>query len=93
MITKYLIPLVAIISFGGGSLFGTKMLAPKPPEIPPCPDCKCPPAVEVDLQNFDLGKLNNKKGSFTYAPSLHNVTVKIDASDSVLIKQILKQAR
>lgn len=96
MLAKYLLPLVAIISFGGGSLFGTKLLAPKPEkiEIPACPQCPlvvCPPAVS--LQSFDLSKLNNKKGNFTYAPSLHDVTIKIEAKDSTLIKQILRSAK
>ena len=88
MIAKYIIPIVAIVCFGGGSLFGTKVLAPAPIEIPKCPDCSCPPATEVSLQNFDLDKLNNKRGNFTYAPSLHNVTVRIDAKDSALIRQL-----
>lgn len=54
----------------------------------PCPACNCPAAVS--LQNFDLDKLNNKKGTFSYSPQLHGVTIKIESKDSVLLKQILK---
>lgn len=91
MITKYLLPLVAILGMAAGSA-GTVVLtkAVKPRiEIPPCPACNCPPATEVQLQNFDVEKLNNKKGNFTYSPSLNNVTVKITCADSTLLKQLL----
>lgn len=56
--------------------------------VPPCPACNCPPSVS--LQNFDLDKLNNRKGNFTYSPQLSNVTVKIENKDSALVKAILR---
>lgn len=57
----------------------------------PCPACNCPPAVEVKLNEFDPGKINNKKGSFSYAP--HNtITGTIIVSDST-IRAILLQQR
>jgi hypothetical protein len=94
---KYIIPIVAIIGIAlgsGGTIAITKATQPTV-EIPPVPDCicNCPPSTEVSLQNFDLTKLNNKKGAFTYAPSLHNVTIRIDAKDSVLIKQLLRSVK
>ncbi len=89
--TKYIIILVTVVAFGGGTVLGTKI-------VPKCPDCKptlnvppCPAAVS--LQNFDMDKMNNKKGNFTYSPQLHNVTVKIEAKDSLLVKQLLRSAK
>lgn len=93
MFAKYLLPIVAILGMAAGS-FGTVILtkAVKPRiEIPACPACNCPPATEVQLQNFDVEKLNNKKGNFTYSPSLNNVTVKITCSDSTLLRQLLNR--
>lgn len=96
MIAKYLIPIVAILSFGGGSFFGTKVLAPKPQkiEIPPCPKCpdlQCPPAVS--LNSFDAEKLNNKKGNFHLHNNISNVQLKIEAKDSTMLKALLRQAK
>jgi hypothetical protein len=90
MITKYLIPIIAILSFAGGSFFGTKVLAPKPQKIviPACPACNCPAAVS--LQGFDVSKLNNKKGTFNYSPVLNNPVIKLDCGDSVLLKMLRK---
>jgi hypothetical protein len=62
--------------------------------VKPCPACNCPqpepcpPAI--DLQGFDVGKLNNKKGSFTYSPQLNNVHITI--SDTNLFKRAVKEA-
>lgn len=81
---------IALALFAAGTFFGVKVLTPAPVK---CPDCKCPPSTQVDLQNFDLDKLNNKKGHFTYSPSLNNVTVKIEMKDSALFKQMLRQAK
>lgn len=81
--------LYLLIFIGGavtGSIFQTKVLAPKI-VIPSCP--ACPPSTEVSLQNFDVTKLKNK-GTFTYAPQLNNVVIKIETKDSSLLKQMLK---
>lgn len=93
MLKGYLIAAVAVVGFGGGTFFGSKVLDKK------CPDCNCPtvnvppcPAA-VSLQNFDLDKLNNKKGTFTYSPQLNNVKVVIESKDSTLVKNLLKAAR
>jgi hypothetical protein len=101
MIAKYLIPIVAVISLGGGTFFGAKVLAPKPVDYdkirqmiqqetakikPTCPDA-------VSLQTFDLSKLNNKKGNFSYAPQLHDVTIQLNCSDSTFARELLKKAR
>lgn len=77
----------------GGTLFIAKMIKPKI-EIPACPQCPaCPPATEVKLQDFDVEKINNRKGSFTYSPQLHNVTIRIEQKDSVLLKSLLRKAK
>jgi hypothetical protein len=89
MITKYLIPIIAILSFAGGSFFGTKVLTKK---IPPCPACNCPPATEVHLADFDVEKLNNKKGTFNYNPSISNVRIVIEARDSAVFKEMIRSA-
>lgn len=60
-------------------------------EIKKVPKTECPAAVE--LQSFDLSKLNNKKGNFTYAPQLHDVQIRIESKDSTLLKQLLKQSK
>ena len=95
MLTKYLIPLVAIVGFAGGSLFGVKALTKKCPpceiKCPEIPDCSCPPVVS--LQTFDPEKLNNKKGNFHLHNTLSDVTIVIEAKDSLLIKQLLRQAK
>jgi hypothetical protein len=58
------------------------------------PPCECPPTTEVSLQTFDLSKLNNKRGNFTYAPSLNNVTVVIRPErDSTLLKELSNQLK
>ena len=92
MLTKYLLPLAAIISFAGGSFFGVKVLTKKCPDCEvKCPDVICPPAVS--LQTFDPEKLNNKKGNFHLHNTLSDVTIVIEAKDSLLIKQLLRQAK
>jgi hypothetical protein len=91
MLTKYLLPLVAVIGFGGGTFFGSKVLDKK------CPDCApkltCPDNVSVELSNFDIDKINNKKGTFHLTNTLSNVRIVIEQKDSALLKQILKSAR
>jgi len=59
----------------------------------PCPACNCPPATEINMQQFDPGKIINRKGTFTYAPQieLHNVTLKLDCQDTLIVPKI-KQA-
>jgi hypothetical protein len=59
--------------------------------IPPCP--ACPPQTTVDIGNFDVNKLQMKKGTLNYSPHLENIQVVIDCQDSVLLKQMLNQAK
>jgi hypothetical protein len=81
---------VGIAIGSGGTLFIAKMIKPEI-KIPSCPACNCPPATEVHLQDFDLEKLNNKKGTFSYSPQLNNVRVIIESKDSLLFKQMLRK--
>jgi hypothetical protein len=95
MLTKSITVAVALAGLRVGSV-GTMWISKAiKPEIklscPPAPPCNCPAAVE--LQSFDLSKLNNKKGNFTYSPQLHDVRIVIESKDSVLVKQILKSSR
>lgn len=90
--TKYLTAIAVALAFGAGLFLGLRV-QPKPPEIkipacPACPSLNCPPAVS--LQNFDLEKLNNKRGNFTYSPNLHDVRVVIESKDSVFLKQLIQ---
>lgn len=85
---------IILAAFFAGTIFQAKVLQPKI-NIPACPVVTvppCPPQTAVSLQNFDLDKLNNKKGTFYYQPQLHNVQVIIEAKDSVMLKQLLKQS-
>lgn len=83
------LPYFVAVAIGFGLAVGVQRMAPAPViSVPACPACPTCPAT-VSLQNFDLDKLNNKKGTFTYSPSLKDVTVVIDCKDSVLIKQLL----
>lgn len=53
-------------------IFVARYVTPKPVII--CPQCpECPAAVK--MSSFDLTKLNNKKGNFTYAPTYKDVTI------------------
>jgi hypothetical protein len=94
ILTKFGLPLAIVAGFAGGSFFGSKVLDKKCPDLkcPEIPACNCPASVE--LNNFDLEKINNKKGGhFHLHNELSNVTIKIEAKDSVLIKQLLRQAK
>jgi hypothetical protein len=74
------------------TLFIAKMIKPKI-VIPSCPACNCPPSTEIKLQELDMDNLRRIKGDFNYNPSLSNVTIKIEAKDSVMMKQILKSVK
>jgi hypothetical protein len=60
MLTKYFMPLIAIVAFGGGSWFGSKVLDKK------CPDLKCPqPAAcicpeQKPCQGIDFDKIKSR---------------------------------
>jgi hypothetical protein len=84
ILTKFGLPaLILSVGFGAGMVTSKKLEKPvKVPEYK-CPDCNCPPAVE----------LNKKGGQFHLHNTLSNVTIKIEAKDSVLIKQLLRQAK
>lgn len=93
IMSKYILIIalaVGIAVGSAGTLFISKAIKPVI-NIPACPPCNCPPATEVKLQDFDLDKLNNKKGNFTYAPQLNNVRVIIESKDSLMLKQLLRK--
>jgi hypothetical protein len=62
------------------------MTCPQPPA------CNCPPATEVHLADFDVEKLNNKRGTFNYNPSISNVRLVIEAKDTAVFKQMIREA-
>lgn len=84
-----------LIGAPAGAFFDAKLLRGKCPELTcpelTCPDCVCPPAVS--MQTFDPEKINNKRGEFHLHNSLSNVTIKIEAKDSLLLKQLLRSAK
>lgn len=82
--------LCLLLGVGVGA-YVCKMVQPQPKEPPPCPACNCPAAVS--LQNFDLDKLNNKRGTFTYSPQLHDVRLVIESKDSLLLKSLLRSIK
>lgn len=98
MLTKYLIPIIALASLSGGTYLGAKVLAPKPVDYDKIRvmiqqetakiKFECPPAVE--MQSFDLDKLNNKKGNFHLHNTINNPVIRIESKDSALVKQILR---
>lgn len=90
--------LIAGIFFilGLGTTAGiAKFVIPKPAPCPECPECKlsCPPATEVNLQTLDMEGLKRIKGDFVYSPALSNVVIRIEAKDSLLIKELLKKVK
>lgn len=89
IIEKYITISVAVIAFGGGSLFGVKVLQKKCPDCAPVLECpECPAAVE--LNTFDFDKINNKKGNFHLHNHLSNVTVVV-VRDSVTFNELVKK--
>lgn len=90
---KFLPYLVAVVAGFGLAIGVTKYTQPvlTCPTPTPCPACNCP--ATVSLMNFDLDKLNNKRGTFNYSPQLHDVKIVIENKDSLLLKQILKEAK
>lgn len=88
----------AFVSFIVGSLaggFGGIQIGSKTTRaaILPCPACNCPPAVEVKLAEFDVEKINNKRGTFNYNPTISNARIVIESKDSTLLKQLLKTVK
>jgi hypothetical protein len=79
-------------SFAAGLLMQAKLLTRNcaPCEYN-CPDVVCPPAVT--LQAFDLQKMNNRRGNFTYAPVLDNVILVVDCKDSLFRKTFYHQLK
>lgn len=94
MLSKAIIVAVALAGLGAGSA-GTLWIskAIKPEIKLSCPEVKCPDNVSVELSNFDIDKINNKKGTFHLTNTLSNVRIVIEQKDSVLLKQILKAAK
>lgn len=95
MKTLILVALVAaVIGNLSGVFIGVRIGSKAAREaVLPCPACSCPPAVEVNLADFDVDKINNKKGTFNYNPTLSNVRIVIEAKDSTLLKNLLKSAK
>ncbi len=98
MKTILIVGAICLLTGGGIGSVATLRIskAVKPTiEIPACPacECNCPPATEVKLQTLDMDALKRIKGDFVYNPSLSNVSIKIEAKDSLLLKQLLKQAK
>jgi hypothetical protein len=88
MILKLAIPIIiALASFGAGMV--THARVQKPVQFPEykCPACNCPAAVE--LQHFDVEKLKNNRGNFTYSPQISGVT--ISGTDSTFFREMIRQ--
>lgn len=86
MLTKYLIPLVAIIGFGGGSFFGAKVLKDK------CPDCKpkleCPSCPEpLPCNGIDFEKI---KGKYITLENHQHLTM---SGDSLIVEKLTQAFR
>lgn len=74
--------LLGVIGGGGGAVAIMKATQK------PCPACNCPPATEINLQQFDPGKIINRKGTFVYSPQieLRGSFIIVGAQDSTLVK-------
>jgi hypothetical protein len=83
MLTKYLMPLVAIASFAGGSFFGVKVLDKKCPDLK-CPEVNIPPAKECPPCNgIDFDKIKSK---YITIQNEQHLTV---SGDSLFAKKIV----
>lgn len=103
LLSKFGFPaLLLVAAFGAGMYVFAQFFAPEPVdyeklrvmianEISKIPKTECPPAVS--LQGFDVSKFNNKKGTLNYNPQLYNPTIIFQAKDSLLWKQMLREAR
>lgn len=91
-ILPYFITLAAGITFGG---FGGSRIATTAAQalVVPCPDCKCPPAAQVDLGNLDFGKIVNRKGTIDLRieQSFDHITVVVDSATYVKILNAAKR--
>ena len=92
-----IIPYVAAlaIGFGGGLIFDNKVLTKPCPksEMPDCPDCNCNCPQAVSLQSFDENFIRKVRGNFVYSPTLSDVKIVLNCSDSVLIRKLFAGAR
>lgn len=85
-------------SLTGGFIAGSKQ-ATKQAEalIVPCPACNCPPAAVLHLApDFDVTKINNRKGTFHYEPKTEfqgSITIQLDCKDSTFLKEILDKSK
>lgn len=81
---------VAVVSAGIGSA-GTVLISKafKPKIVINTEKVTCPDAIS--LQPFDMDKLNNKKGNFTYSPQLSDITLELCGNDSLLIAKIAQE--
>lgn len=89
---------LALASLTGGFFAGSKNATRIAQETQvPCPACNCPPAAVLHLApDFDVTKINNRKGEFHYEPKTEfqgSITVVIECKDSTFLKQILKDSK
>lgn len=83
MIKTYIFIIIAVLSFGGGMLTHAKLFKQKI-EIPPCPDCNCPPAIQIN--GLDISELRKMKirGGFNYSPTFQADKINIiQSNDSI----------
>ena len=83
MIKTYLTIVIAIVCFGGGMLTHAKLFKQKI-DIPPCPDCNCPPNVSV--QQLDMNAIKKVKGDFVYSPEYSGTIIMNNCNDTIKTK-------
>lgn len=87
MITKYLIPIIAVIAFGGGSFFGAKVLDKKCPDCKPTFSCppveKCPPCNGIDFEKIKSKALTIQNKQY--------LTVNGDSAIDVTLRKIIQE--
>lgn len=86
MITKYLIPLIAILAFAGGAFFDAKVLTKKCPDCNPKISCppqeKCPPCNGIDFDKIKSRQLTIQNQQY--------ITV---SGDSLFVEKMVSEFR
>ena len=87
MITKYIIAIIAVLAFGGGSFFGAKVLTKKCPDCNPKISCpppeKCPPCNGIDFDKIKSKALTIQNHQY--------LTVNADSSFDVTIRKVIQE--
>lgn len=83
MIKTYITIAICVISFGGGMLTHAKLFKQEI-KIPPCPDCNCPPQVQI--QQLDMSTIRKIKGDFTYSPRYDGTVIMNNCQDTTKTK-------